>query len=74
MRNIFPTGDQSEGAKELLLADFKYFADSFWKSEEVGEKRVTVFITLVTAVLAALTVLSPKDYDKTSSSFSPAQF
>jgi dephospho-CoA kinase len=41
-------------AKELLLADLEYFKNSFWKNEETGEKRVTFFITLVTAVLTFL--------------------
>jgi hypothetical protein len=46
---------------EFLLADHKYFADSIWKNEEVGEKRLNVFITLVTAVIAALVALHAKD-------------
>ena len=46
---------------EFLLADHKYFADSIWKNEEVGEKRLNVYITLVTAVIAALVALHAKD-------------
>ena len=42
---------------DLLLAEHSYFADSFWRSEEVGEKRVNFFITLVTAVLTVLIAL-----------------
>jgi hypothetical protein len=36
--------------ENLLLAEYKRYAESFWKNEEVGEKRVSFFITLVTAV------------------------
>jgi|GEM_PF-1731308 len=74
MADILSQGNKSEGAKELLLADYKYLADSFWKNEEVGEKRVTFLITLVTAVLTALTALATKDLDKTPSSSPPAPF
>ena len=48
----------SESVKDLLLADYKYFGESFWKNEEIGETRVRFFITLVTAVLAALAALA----------------
>jgi 8-oxo-dGTP pyrophosphatase MutT (NUDIX family) len=48
----------AESAKELLLADYKYLGESFWKNEETGETRVKFFITLVTAVLAALAALA----------------
>ena len=34
----------------FLLAEYQRLADSFWKNEEVGEKRVNFLITLVTAV------------------------
>jgi 8-oxo-dGTP pyrophosphatase MutT (NUDIX family) len=43
--------------KDLLLEDYKYLCDSFWKNEETGEKRVQFLITLVTAVMAALATL-----------------
>lgn len=43
--------------KELLLAEYEYFTDSIWKNEEVGEKRVEFFITLATAVMAAVITL-----------------
>jgi hypothetical protein len=53
--------NDSDGVKELLLADLKYLNDCFWKNEEVGgEKRVTFFITLVGAVLAFLGALAAK--------------
>lgn len=46
-----------EAAKELLLEDFRYFSESFWRNEQVGETRVNYFVTLVTAVVAALVAL-----------------
>ena len=36
-------------AKELLLADYRYLADSFWRNEQTGETRVNWFIGIVTA-------------------------
>ena len=43
--------------RDFLLNEHRYFAESFWKNEETGEKRVTFFITLITAVISALVVL-----------------
>ncbi len=43
--------------QNLLLAEYRHFAESFWKSEEIGEKRVNFLIMLVTAVAAALVTL-----------------
>jgi 4-hydroxybenzoate polyprenyltransferase len=45
-------------AVDFLIAEYKHFADSFWRSEETGEKRINFFITLVTAVISALVALS----------------
>ncbi|KPL26210.1 MAG: hypothetical protein AMS23_02615 [Bacteroides sp. SM1_62] len=50
-------------SKDFLLAEYNHFAESFWRNEEVGEKRVNFFITLVTAVLAAIVALATKDGD-----------
>ena len=50
----------SAEAKELLLADFRYFSESFWKNEQSGESRVSFFIGLVTATLAAMAALLAK--------------
>jgi hypothetical protein len=44
-------------AKDLLLRDLDYVRDSFWKNEEIGEKRFSFFVTLVTAVVGALVAL-----------------
>jgi len=47
--------------QELLLEEYKYFTGSFWKNEEIGEKRVEFFITLTTAVIAAVVTLITSD-------------
>ena len=44
-------------SKELLIADYKYLCDSFRENEQIGERRIKFFITLVTAVLAACATL-----------------
>ncbi len=43
--------------EKLLLADYEHFFQSLWRNEETGERRVSFFISLVTAVLAALIAL-----------------
>ncbi len=55
--------EKMDAAKELLLADYQYLCESFWRNEEVGETRVKFFITLVTAVLAALVTMTSKADD-----------
>ncbi|UCE06820.1 MAG: DUF4040 domain-containing protein [bacterium] len=52
---------QERNAVDFLLEEYKYLADSFWKNEETGDKRVNFFITLVTAVIAALVALATSD-------------
>jgi hypothetical protein len=47
-------------AKELLLADYRYLCDSFWRNEEMGERRVTILTTIVAAVIAAIAALLEK--------------
>jgi len=42
---------------KLLLAEYRYFSDAFWKNEATGEKRVEFFITLATAVIAGIVAL-----------------
>lgn len=41
-------------SKEIMITQYKAFSDSFWRNEELGERRVNFLITLVTAVIAAL--------------------
>ena len=50
----------SDVTKEFLLHEYGYFSESFWRNEEAGEKRVNFFVTLVTAVLAALVALATR--------------
>jgi len=49
---------EQHNSEEFLLAEYRRFADSFWRNEEVGEKRVNFFITLVTAVITAMVALA----------------
>jgi len=53
--------NQEHFAIDFLLEEYKNLAVSFWKNEETGEKRVNFFITLVTAVIAALIALATND-------------
>ena len=43
--------------KDPLIADLEHFGESLWKNEEVGEKRLSFFITLTTAVGGGLAAL-----------------
>lgn len=49
-------------AKELLLADYRNFADSLWKNEQTGETRVNWFIGIVTAAAGGLIGLTSAQY------------
>jgi hypothetical protein len=40
-----------------LLAELKYVTDSYWKSEELGERRLTFFITVAAAVMGGLVTM-----------------
>lgn len=46
---------------EFLIAEYQHFADSFWRTEELGEKRLNFFISLLTASVAGLVVLATSD-------------
>ena len=48
--------------EKLLLAEYEHFSTSFWKNEEVGEKRVNFFITLTTAIIAGIVALVTKNH------------
>src|SRR6266581_7054552 len=50
------------GARELLLEDYRYLADSFWKHEQTGETRVNFLVGFVTVVAGALVGLYSKGY------------
>ncbi len=43
---------------EFLIEEYRLFTQSFWKNEELGERRVNFFITLATAGLAAVVALA----------------
>ncbi len=47
-------------SKEFLLAEHQYFREAFWRNEEVGDKRLTFLIGLVTAVMGGLVALAGK--------------
>jgi ADP-ribose pyrophosphatase YjhB (NUDIX family) len=49
-------------ARELLLEDYRYLSDSFWKNEQVGETRVNWFIGIVTAVCGGLLAMTSSQY------------
>jgi ADP-ribose pyrophosphatase YjhB (NUDIX family) len=49
-------------AKELLLEDYRYLAESFWKNEQTGETRVNWFIGIVTAASGGLIALATADH------------
>jgi 8-oxo-dGTP pyrophosphatase MutT (NUDIX family) len=53
--------DSKKNQKDLLLEDFRYLTESFWRNEQAGETRVNWFIGLVTAVAAGLVALSTSD-------------
>ncbi|MFX0087755.1 MAG: hypothetical protein ACFFAU_19040 [Candidatus Hodarchaeota archaeon] len=48
--------DEKTGHDQFLLQEYQFFANSHWKSEEIGERRLNFFASLVTAVLAGLFV------------------
>lgn len=41
---------------DFLLAEYQSQREAFWHNEELGERRVNFFITLTTAVIAALAI------------------
>ena len=43
--------------EDFLLAEYRTMAESFWRNEEAGERRVNFLITLVTAVIGAIIAL-----------------
>lgn len=55
------TSDSWSGLDDFLIAEHEHFADSFWRTEELGEKRLNFFISLLTAVVAGLVVLATSD-------------
>ena len=54
-------GDVKSPIDEFLIAEYEHFADSFWRTEELGEKRLNFFISLLTATVAGLVLLATKE-------------
>jgi ADP-ribose pyrophosphatase YjhB (NUDIX family) len=48
-------------AKDLLLADYRYLTESFWRNEQTGETRLSFFIGIVTLAIGALVNLVTKE-------------
>lgn len=55
-----PRSKDARDASDLFIADFEHLGQSLLTNEEQGEKRVTFFITLVTATAGALGFLGDK--------------
>lgn len=51
--------------KDFMIAQYQALSDSFWRNEELGERRVNFLIALVTAVIAALVALADVEGLKT---------
>jgi len=49
--------------EQLLLAEYEQYSESFWRSEEAGERRVTFFTTLTTALVTASVALRTSDVE-----------
>ncbi len=52
----------NQDIRELMLSDLAHFGKSFWRNEEVGEKRVNFLLSLVTAIVAGLVALATSDF------------
>ena len=61
--DVQPPAVEPRNTDDFLLAEYKNLAESFWHNEEIGEKRLNFFMTLVTAVIAALVALATKQND-----------
>lgn len=49
---------------DLILTEYQRFSESFWRNEDVGEKRVNYYLGLITAVFAGLITLVTSDFAK----------
>ena len=49
--------------EKLLLAEYEQYSAAFWRNEEAGERRVTFFTTLTTALITAIVALRTSDVD-----------
>ncbi len=48
---------------QFLIEEYKHFSESFWKNEELGERRLNFYMTLYTAVLAGIVGLITSNSD-----------
>lgn len=55
------TDDILHDSKDYMIAEYQRLIDSFWKSEDIGEKRVNFFITLSTVVVTVLIAFREKE-------------
>lgn len=44
-----------------LLSEFEYVSNSYWRNEELGDKRLNIYITVATAILVAAVAIIGAD-------------
>ena len=54
----------NQSGEELLLKDLDHFGESMWRNEEIGEKRFSFFLSLITAVTAGLVALATAEVEQ----------
>ena len=59
--------DLESGIDDFLIVEYQHFADSFWRNEELGEKRLNFFMSLLTAAIAGIALLATSDKGFTDS-------
>ena len=47
--------------KDLLLEDYRYYGDWLQRNEEAGDKRINLYVTLLTAIPAGIVAISEKN-------------
>ncbi len=52
--------------EDFLLAEYQHFSESFWRNEERGEKIVSFFITITTAIISGIIILVTSEHGKVS--------
>ena len=62
--------EQQRHSAEFMFAEFQYLTTSFWRNEELGDRRVNLFLALTTAVIAASVAAATKGSDNTSTTIS----
>lgn len=72
-RERAPHSDRDKKLHELITLEYKYLTDQFIKNEEMGEKRVALFVSL-TAGLGAAAVLVRENFGDNSPVSFPEMF